>query len=228
MIEKKNEFFLGLGLVIGFAVVLIIFFLPIFEGKNGLDCLDSLYNSISKGSAYYIPKVKGESDVFKGKSVTVDLKMTSQKQAEQTALLFKGGGAEVSVSGAQLKVSGDLGKVLQNALSDADAMYRNDGKKVAGKYGYEEKRVLYNWWKAMEEMDKNLKKQKKFKEAKVVSLVEKKAVESSYNYYGVEPQSIGDRWGTVVFSLIFYVVYTLWYGFAILFMFEGWGLKLTH
>jgi hypothetical protein len=24
------------------------------------------------------------------------------------------------------------------------------------------------------------------------------------------------------------VIYTLWYGFAILLMFEGWGLKLEH
>jgi hypothetical protein len=24
------------------------------------------------------------------------------------------------------------------------------------------------------------------------------------------------------------VVYTLWYGFAIMFMFEGWGMKLEH
>jgi hypothetical protein len=28
--------------------------------------------------------------------------------------------------------------------------------------------------------------------------------------------------------LIFYVVYTLWYGFAIMYMFEGWGLQLEH
>jgi hypothetical protein len=30
--------------------------------------------------------------------------------------------------------------------------------------------------------------------------------------------SPGDR-----ISLVFYVVYTLWYGFAIMYMFEGWG-----
>ncbi len=228
MIEKKNEFFLGLGLMIGFVVVLIFFFLPIFDGKNGLDYLDNLYNSISKGSAYYIPKVKEESDKQKGNSVTVELTMASQKQAEQAALLFRKGGARATVTAAKLKVTGDLGKILENALADADAMYKNEGKAVAGKYGYEEKRALFNWWKAFEEMDKSLKKQKKFKEAKVVSLVEKKAVESSYNYYKIEPQRIGDRWGTVVFSLLFYVVYTLWYGFAILFMFEGWGLKLGH
>ena len=34
--------------------------------------------------------------------------------------------------------------------------------------------------------------------------------------------------GVVIFSLVFYVIYTLWYGFAIMFMFEGWGLKLEH
>jgi len=127
-----------------------------------------------------------------------------------------------------LRVSGDLGKILENSLADADAMYRNDGKAVRGKYGYEERRVLYHWWKAMEEMDKGLKKQKKFQEGQVVSLVGKKAIESSYNYYQIEPQKIGDRWGTVLFSLVFYVVYTLWYGFSILFMFEGWGLRFGH
>jgi hypothetical protein len=228
MIEKKKEFYLGLGLILGFAVVLIFFFLPIYDGKNGLDYLDNLYNSISKGSAYYIPKVKEDSDKFKGNSVTVNLTMENQKQAEQTALLFQKAGATVALSGTQVRASGDLGRMLEHALADADAMYKNDGKAVANRYGYEERRVLYNWWKAMEEMDKSLKKDKKFKEAKVVSLVEKKAVECSYNYYKVDPQGIGDRWGTVVFSLIFYVVYTLWYGFAILFMFEGWGLKLGH
>jgi hypothetical protein len=208
--------------------VLIFFFLPVFDGKNGLDYLDNLYNSISKGSAYYILKVKEDSDKFKGNSVTVNLTMENQKQAEQTALLFQKAGATASISGTQVRAGGDLGKILEHALADADAMYKNDGKAVANRYGYEERRVLYNWWKAMEEMDKSLKKDKKFKEAKVVSLVEKKAVECSYNYYGVQPQGIGDRWGTVVFSLIFYVIYTLWYGFAILFMFEGWGLKLGH
>ena len=107
-------------------------------------------------------------------------------------------------------------------------MYRNDGEKVSGKYGYDEKRVLFNWWKAFEEMDKDLKKQKKFKEAKIVALVVRKAVESSYKYYKIESQRISDRWEVVLFSLISYVVYTLWYGFAIMFMFEGWGLKLEH
>ena len=212
MSEKPKKLYLGLGLIIGFVIVLIFFFLPLYNGQNGLNYLDNLYNSISKDSAYYIPKVKKEASKFVGNEVSVTLKMADDKQAEQTASLFKG----------------DLGKILGSALDDADAMYRNDGKHVSARYGYGERQVLYNWWKAFQGMDKDLGKQKKFKEGKIIVVVQQKALEASYNYYQIEPQSIGDRWGTVIFSLLFYVVYTLWYGFAILFMFEGWGLRIGH
>lgn len=228
MIARKKEFFGGLGLIIVFVIVLILFFLPLYQGMNGLDYLDNLYNSISKGSAYYIPKVKEECEPLIGHGVNVTLRMADDKTAEQTALLFRAARAEALLSGSELKVSGDLGQILENSLADADAMYHNDGEKVRSKYGYEERRVIYNWWLAFHEMDRDLKKQKEFKAAAMLSLVVKKAIESSYNYYQIEPQRIGDKFGTVIFSLAFYVIYTLWYGFAILFMFEGWGLQLGH
>ena len=228
MIAKKKEFYGGFGMLIGFFVVLVIVFSPVFKGQNGLDYLDSLYNSISKGSAHYIPKVKKDTDKFSGNSISVTLDMKDEAQAKQTAPLFMKGGALVNVSGAELKVSGDLGKILENCLADSEHMYVNDGEKIKGKYGYDERQVLYNWYVALKAMDKDLKAQKKFKEAKVVALVIKKAVECSYNYYTIEPQKISDRYGIVIFSLLFYVIYTLWYGFAIMFMFEGWGMKLGH
>ena len=228
MIANKKEFYGGFAMLLAFVVVLIIIFMPIFGGQNGLDYLDNLYNTISKGSAYYIPKVKEEADTFKGNSVSMTLHMANEKQAGQTAPLFEKGGATVEISGAELKVTGDLGNILANTLADADDMYFNRGEKVSGKYGYEEKRVFINLWMAFTRMEKDLKAQKKFKEAKVVSLVQKKAVELGYNYYKIEPQKIGDRVGIVIFSLIFYVIYTMWYGFAIMFMFEGWGMKLEH
>ncbi|OEU51882.1 MAG: hypothetical protein BA861_05575 [Desulfobacterales bacterium S3730MH5] len=228
MIENKKEFYGGAGMMVAFIVVLITIFSPVFAGQNGLEYLDSLYNSISKGSAYYIPKVKEETDKFMGTSVSVTLKMANEKQAEQVALLFEKGGAMVDISGDELTVTGDLGKILDNCLADADNMYYNRGEEVSSKYGYDARRVLYDWWVASKAMDKDLKAQEKFDEAKMVSTVVKKAVESSYNYYEIEPQKIGDRIGVVLFSLIFYVGYTLWYGFAIMFMFEGWGMKLGH
>ncbi|MBW2647311.1 MAG: hypothetical protein JRE23_14275, partial [Deltaproteobacteria bacterium] len=118
--------------------------------------------------------------------------------------------------------------ILTNCLADSDLMYHNDGQTLADKYGYDEQRVLYNWWKALKLVEEDLKKQSKFEEAKIVATVGTKAVETCYNYYKIDPQKIGDRFGVVIFSLVFYVGYTMWYGFAILFMFEGWGLRLEH
>jgi hypothetical protein len=228
MIADKKEFYGGLGLLIGFVVVLVIIFSPVFKGQNGLEYLDALYNSISKGSAYYIPKVKAETDTFAGKSVSTTIEMKDESQTQQTAALFMKGGALVNISGNQLKIEGDLGKILENCLADADRMYMNDGQTISSKYGYNEKQVVYNWWQALKALNKDLTKQKQFKAASAVDMVATKAVETSYNYYQVEPQKISDRALFVIFSLVFYVVYTLWYGFAIMFMFEGWGMRLEH
>lgn len=228
MIRNKKEFFIGTGLMAAFLVVLIILFSPVYNGKNVLQYLDDLFNSISKGSAYYIPKVKEQSEKSKGVAVTMTLGMADQKQLDQTVPLFKGAGAGTEAQDLKLKVTGDLGKILEGAIVDADIMYMNDGKKISTKYGYGEREALYNWWKALKEMEKSLTKQEKFKEAEIVSLASQKAVETAYNYYQIEPQKIGDKIWIVIFALVFYVIYTVWYGYAILFLFEGIGLKFGH
>lgn len=228
MIASRKEFYFGFSLMVVFVAILVVMFLPIFDGKNAMQYLDALYNSISKGSAYYIPKVKKETRPFEGTEISVELKLDTESQAKQTASLFETGGASVTVSGSGLAVKGNLGQIFENSLSDADNMYHNNGKALSQKYGYPEKQVLYNWWKALAALDMALKKQKNFSAARVVDLIQKKAMETAYNYYGIEAQKISDRLAVVVLSLFFYVVYTLWYGFAILYMFEGWGLKLVH
>ena len=228
MIANRKKFILGLAMLATFIVVLIIFFSPVFGGKNGLEYLDDLYNSISKGSAYYIPKLREEVQSFAGSTVEMTLTLKSTDQARQTSLLFEKAGALINVSESTLKVSGDLGSILQSCLEDSEAMYLNDGQKLSARYGYDERQVMYNWWTASKEMDKDLKKQKKFKAADMVAAVEKKAVETVYNYYRIEPQKISERYGIIVLSLIFYVIYTVWYGFAFMYLFEGWGMKLEH
>ena len=228
MIANKKEFYGGFAMMLVFIMVMVIIFLPVFNGKNGLQYMDDLYNCISKGSAYTIPNLKEKANKFMGDTVNLTLAMKDNDQAAKTASLLEKAGASVTISGSELKVNGDFGNILVNCLGDADLMYYNDGLKLSAKYNYSAKEVMYNWWKTLKAMDKDLKKQKKFEASKTISEVSKKGVELSYNYYKVEPQKVTDRLGILAFSLIFYVVYTLWYGFAIMFMFEGWGMRLEH
>ena len=223
--KLKNR---GITMLASFFVILVIIFLPIFKGHNGLDFMDNLYNSISKGSAYFIPQVMEKAKQYEGTAVDLELVMKDEQQAEQSAKLLEAGGATVAVTGSTMKVTGDLGAILQNVLADSDAMYANDGAKLVEKYGYNERLVLYNWYNTLKATQKNLNKQKNFEQADIVSRVIKRAVQVSYNYYTIKPQSIKDALLLVTLSLGFYVFYTLWYGFGIMYIFEGLGLKIGH
>ena len=59
-----------------------------------------------------------------------------------------------------------------------------------------------------------------------MSEVIKKGVEVAFNFYGIEPQSVVSKAGILSFALVFYVIYTLWWGVAIFFLFEGFGLQM--
>jgi hypothetical protein len=220
------QLYRGIALLMGFVGVLVFLFLPVFGGHNGLDFLDSLYNSIAKGSAYYIPELqKGVVDL-KGQEIAVRLTMKDERQAGETGTLLTKAGAQVAQTGVALEVKGDLGLILASCLEDADQMFANRSEQVGAKYGYDGRRVLFNWWSALKAAEKDLGKQKQFAAGAEIEKVNMKGVECAYNFYGIEAQRIADRAWIVVASLMFYVIYTIWYGFAILYLFEGWGLQL--
>lgn len=230
MIANKKEFNTGLTLFAGFWVVFYILMSPVFEGKNLLDYMDNLYNMISKKSSYYIPDVEKKLKDYSGKEVAFSVKAKGE-QAERLTKMFQAGGATVTPDGEKLKVKGDMVAMVNNALADAEAMFNNDGKSIVAKYGSgdnSERAVLYDWWDSFKSAEKAMNKDGKFAEGKIFNNAQTKALEPAYNYYGIQAVPIKDKWGTVVLSLAGYVIYTLWFGFSILFMFEGWGMKLEH
>ncbi|CCO23738.1 hypothetical protein [Maridesulfovibrio hydrothermalis] len=228
MIVNKKEFTGGLALLGLFFIVLFIMFQPMFDGKNSMAYLDAMYNSISKGSVYYIPAMREDVKELDNKELTLKLEYSSAIQAQQSEKLFKTAGVKTSLNGKTLDVSGSIATILNASLDDADLMYHNDAQGITDKYGIEAKRATFNWWTSLGLIEKALNAQEEFKTGKVTSTVLKKAVETAYNYYEIEPMQIMDKLGLVIFSLAFYVFYTLWYGFAILFVFEGWGLNIGH
>ena len=226
MRSEKAFLYKGITLIGSFLGILLLLFFPLYDGHNALEFLDNLYNSISKGSANYLSVIKEEIVQFKSREIDVSISMEDKMQASQTARLIEAAGGRAHPEEKSLKIEGDLAGLLLHVLEDAREMYYNRGKEVRDKYGYNERRVLFNWWSALKFLDVELSKQKLFKEAKLVALVKNKAVETAYNYYGIEAQSIGERYGIVLVSLLFYVFYTLWYGFGVMYLFEGLGLNL--
>ncbi len=227
MADSKKALTTGILLAFSFMAVLIVIFSPIFgDGKNGLQFSDDMFNKLAKGSSYFIPKVMKGNEKFMGKEFSVSIKMEKPEQAQTAEKVLRTAGAQVQASQAELRVSGDLGKLLANALDDSDAMYNNNGEKVSKKYGLDEKEVLTAWWNALKAIDKAFKKEGKIEEAKMVTDASKKAVEPAFNFYKIEAQQVTEKAGIMSGLLVFYVVYTMWWGFAIFFIFEGIGLTM--
>ena len=227
-IRNKKAMSIGISLGMSFFGVLALIFSPIFgEGKNGLVFSDDLFNKLSKGSSYFIPKVMSDSRRFAGKDISTVLKMEKPEQVEKAVKVLTVAGAKAEASGSEIKISADIGRLMEKALDDSDDMYKNDGKSVSGRYGFDEKEVMVAWWNLMKPLDKQLKKEGKIEEAKIVSDVMKKAVETAHNFYGIEAQKVTDKAGLMTGLLVFYVIYTMWWGFAIYYMFEGIGLSMS-
>lgn len=224
---KKKELGIGLFLMVTFIAVMIGIFMPLSDDGNALNYLDNLYNSISKGSANYIEKVEHLVEDHGSQEVTLNLKMDNATQALKAEALFVRAGMTTAVEDNNLMVNGDLQSIFATCLEDAQAAYHNDGDALKDRYGGGARAVLHAWWQSLGAMEKDLNRQKLFPAAQLTHMVQAKTVECAYNYYGIEAQAIRDRWGTVLFSLVFYVLYTIWYGYAIMYIFEGLGFELA-
>ncbi len=223
----------GTLLLVSFFAVLIAIFMPLFPGTNGkkingLDYLDNFFNELSKGSAYYIDQQMKKAEKYNGQEFTTVLKMKTPEEAAVTAKLFTVNNIAATADGEKVQVDGDFGRMIGIMLEDADAMYKNNGEALTAKYGVDERQAIYSWYQSLSAMEKDMTKAGSFEQAKFVKNCMTKAIEPSYNYYKVEAKSVKASLFLVVASLAFYVIYTMWYGFGLLYLFEGMGIKLDH
>jgi hypothetical protein len=225
MIKNTKSFVKGVFMSIVFVVILALLFIPIYNGGNAFRAADKLFNTISKGSTYYIPMLK--QNVEQHKDGAFDGIIKVEKQLDDVRKVLKAAGADVTADGGNLKIKVGLGMLYDAALRDSDDMFHNRGKSVRDRYGLPEKQVLFAWWNAFKGLEKALSAEKRFSEAAYIGEVLSRGVAVGYNYYKVTPKRASDRWLILTSALIFYVIYTLWWGFAVYFLFEGLGFQLT-
>jgi len=228
LIRNRRALLIGLLLGLSFAVVLALIFSPVFgKGQNGLQFADQMFNELAKGSSNFIPRMREENRVLAGRRVQLSLQLDDPAMLADAVSVLAAAGAKVSATaGFTLGVEADLGALMSLALDDAEAMYHNDAAALDRRYGLEARAVMVAWWHILKRMDMILKRQGLLDEAKVVLDIKKKAIETAHNFYGIEARRVSEEIAMMTGLLAFYVVYTMWWGFAIFFIFEGFGLTM--
>ena len=64
--------------------------------------------------------------------------------------------------------------------------------------------------------------------ANFASAMRTKVCEPIYNFWGTPPTRASEAKGKLTFLLVFYVVYTVWFGFSIMFLFEGMDIGVRR
>lgn len=226
-VECKKSLTLGLILLVSFFIILAIMFSPVFNGVNAFVASDHLFNTISKGSTYYIEDMRAKVAAFPDEAADWTMELPNEQLREQAAAILTATGASVQAEGENLTLDIPLKTMLEAAITDSDDMFHNLSDKVSGRYdGMDAKTAMYTWWKIFSASDTALKLLERFATAALMADIKGRAIEVGYNYYGIEPQSAKSRMGILVFSLVFYVIYTMWFGYGIFYLFEGAGLKM--
>ncbi len=233
MINKK-ELNIGLFLAISFFIVLFLMWSPLFPGPdndkvNAFHAADNLFNSISKGSAYFMEQMEERNQPFFDSTFKASLVLNNERRSGMAMVMLQTAQAGVSLDGTTVHVEGDLGRVVQAAITDSRDMFHNDGQRVGARYGHNEsdaREIMYVWHQLFKGLEAEMNRQERFVDARHVAEVVSRTIEVGFNFYGIIAESARSKAGILTFSLVFYVVYTLWWGMAILYLFEGIGLKM--
>ena len=234
LVRAKGPFIRGCLLLISFLILFVVMLMPLLKDEfgnhmTGLQYADNVFNELSKGSSYFIPGVRNTVKTVEGKSVLLTVKLKKADLAPLAGMVLeKSGATDVRVEDGKVSFSGNLGPILTSATDDADNLYNNNADAVSQKYdGQPALKVAAAWWYVLSPCIKELQKQYKIGEAQVVDNVLRRAIEPGNNFFSVPPAKVSEHLFLMSAMLIFYVLYTLWYGFAIFELFEGMGLAMT-
>lgn len=235
LVVNKACFLRGSAMLCSFIFVFVLLLSPVFPdmdnpGKKltGLHFADSVFNSLAKGSSYFIPMVQEKIQPLKGKTVSITVPVKHEKMIPFATKVLEDAKMTVSTDQKTLTFTGDMGPLLEAVLFISDKMYNNDNKAVESKYGVDSALGVTNaCWDLLQPSIKELQKKGMIAEASVVDTVVRRAIEPAHNFYSVKATSVKEHIVLMSGLLVFYLIYTLWYGFGIFEFFEGIGLNMA-
>ncbi len=227
-VQNKKKSLYGLFGLLVFFMVLSFWFFPIIGHKTGLERADHLFNQLAKNSADFIPLVSKRVEKFRG--VTIDLSIHPRwpgaDQAVAKIMMVNGMSAGLLGDG-RVRIKGDLACLCIAASTDADLLFKGKEEILQNKYGLSGKEVIHYWWMAFDDLIRRYIQLNRTAEADLAKFMTNRVLEPSYNFAGIESKNISENVGIVAFLLMFYIFYTVWYGFSIMYLFEGFGIGAT-
>ncbi|MGD0626321.1 MAG: hypothetical protein ABSB32_16570 [Thermodesulfobacteriota bacterium] len=229
LVRDRRRFRIGLIGLLAFLVALAFWILPVRGSRTGLQWADNLFNQLAKGSADSTPAVAQKSEKFRGVLVDIGVNPKWPGADQWVVKILAADGISASPMGdGRVRIRGDLWHLSMAASADAELLFKEQEEAFRNKYGLKGKEVIYYWWTTFDDLTRRYIQLNRSEEADFTRFITTRVLEPSYNFAGIEPRNISSNLGTVIVLLLVYVLYTVWYGFATMYLFEGMGITATR
>jgi hypothetical protein len=190
---------------------------------------DNFLNRLAKKSAYCVPEARAKAAKFSGRQVDFGVKPRDAVDNKGLVKLLAAHGIRASqTDDGRVRLSGDLARLSEQALTDADTAFHGNVETLGAGHGMHGHEILYYWWIIFDGLTRRFVQEDSVAEANFTKFVTAKVLEPAYNFRQVRAADGRSAvWG-MTGLLGFYVIYTLWYGFSLLFVFEGLGIRATE
>ena len=225
IIVSPNRFALGTAGLAIFFIVLAVGLCPLTRHGNLLGWADNFFNQLAKNSAYYIPEAQKRADKFSQEKIDLGVHPKDPVDGAKVAQLLVKNDLEARVVGdGRVRIVGNLAGAAKAALADADLEFYNESAQLEARYQMTANEVMYCWWIVFDALTRRYVQEGRGEEANFTKFLMTKVLEPAYNFRGISPRRIQGCLLPVFLLLGFYIVYTLWYGFSIMYLFEGVGI----
>jgi uncharacterized membrane protein YfcA len=228
IIIDRAKFNLGLVGLAVFGVVLTSALVPWRRNGNLLNRADTFFSRLAKQSVYYVPQARRRTTEIQDARMDFGVRPRDQADLAHIRAIASAGGSRTSLTpDGRVRIQGVLGPLSMTALDDADLMFAGKGEQIQAKYGLRATAVIYHWWLIFDSLARRYVQENLSQHAEYCKYVSAKVLEPAYNFRDVPAGRPDGGTTMLLFLLVLYVVYTVWYGMAIMLMFEGLGITAT-
>jgi len=222
-IVQPRKFLIG---VIGILVFMLIFaggMLFRVGDASALTYADNLFNTMAKDSTNFLAEATKKTIKVADQPVDIVLRPPTGAQAALLSSQFGLHGTDAAVQpDGRVHVTGRLGILANAALADVRTANHH-----ALPANYDSDITLYNWWYLFDCLSSQSIKQNNEPVASFSKEMTTRVIEPTYNFREVYAQNARELLRPILLLLLFYVLYTILYGYAIYNLFEGLGITVA-
>lgn len=164
-------------------------YLPLFNGANGFEAMESTFNSLRKGVKPPFKKIKAENNQYRGKNINTTLVFRNNEEARIATLMLLRNKLTVTPKGRKVNIQGDLGYTLQFFMDDIHLLYMNRFDILERRYSMPATQAMYYLNRILQKLAVAMASQKKDAQEKLIRTIRQKLLIPAYNLREALPVS---------------------------------------